>query len=106
MHRRSFLKGAAALAAAPLLPVAAASAPVPIVSASAPAIAGYRDCLVMFERGMKVFDANGAVRVTLGLWPDDVGGSEADLGQATLVLHQPEGVPKVVIPAGSGAADV
>lgn len=99
MLRRSFLKGAAALAAAPALPAAASSASVPSAAVSAPAIAGYRNCFVQFQHGAKVFDANGFVRLAMGLWPDNVTAADADFGRVIFVQHQADGVAMVTEPA-------
>ena len=60
MHRRSFLQGAAALAAAPVLPTAVASRPVEVTPP------GYRNCVVISRSGTRVFGANGALRATIG----------------------------------------
>lgn len=91
MDRRTFLTGAAALAAAPMLPSSPAAAPVPASIASEPAVVSrYAGCLVHFERGVKLFDADGMVRVCLGAWPDGFSGSsaEVDFGRAIVVQQQ------------------
>jgi len=68
MLRRSFLKGAAALAAVPLAPISArampmAQAPVEIVAPVVP----YRSCTVRSASGIRVFDANGTLRMVMGM---------------------------------------
>ena len=67
MLRRSFLKGAAALAAAPLVPMpdsvaAPAAASVEVVAP----LARYRSCTVWSASGLRVFDGNGLLRVVMG----------------------------------------
>lgn len=63
MLRRSFLKGAAALAAAPALPVSGQPA-----TLAMPPIAGprYRNCVVISRSGTRIFAADGKLRVTIG----------------------------------------
>lgn len=72
MLRRSFLKGAAALAAAPIVPALPASAAVPLVQTiSAETLARGAICAPRIEVTalcMKVFDERGVCRVAMGIF--------------------------------------
>jgi hypothetical protein len=74
MHRRSFLKGAAALAAAPVLPaIPALPAPPLVTTISAKAIiegAIRAPCLVVTDQGMRLFDSDGPARVLFGIFDE------------------------------------
>ncbi len=84
MHRRSFLKGAAALAVAPAvptLPMRAASAPlVTMVPAAVIAEGTIRaNCLVVTDACMRVFDSAGPARILFGVFDDALAAEPRDL---------------------------
>lgn len=68
MHRRNFLKGAAALAVAPALaPVAAPAVPLDVATPAA----RYRACSVWSASGFRVFDGRGVLRLLVGVLDAD-----------------------------------
>lgn len=95
MLRRSFLKGAAALAAAPLLPAVAEAAPIEsaAIAESAATVARYRNCIVYCLNGFKVYDAAGDLRIVMGDSDDPSGvtlahgARDRDLGPTQFVIE-------------------
>lgn len=83
MHRRSFLKGAAALAAAPILPpisLPAATPMVTTVSADVLAAGAIRaPCLVVTDHCMRLFDSDGPARMLIGIFDEAVASESRDL---------------------------
>lgn len=81
MHRRSFLKGAAALAAAPVLPPLPLPAAPPVttttITLEALAAGAIRaPCLVVTDLGFRLYDSDGPARIVLGIF-DEATASES-----------------------------